>query len=450
MRLARIPLFRWLFLAALLIAIPVLAAVLRSNPKNLPRATFALGFLPFFLTLHLYVAPYAWQEWRGLAQGFEISVLDGIAVAIILATKRVRTPLSLKIGICVYLFALVISTIDASLFVASLFYIWQVLRVILIFVAMCRATAADRKSAVGMVYGIGVGVMIQAAFSVSQSFSGLIQASGTMSHQNFLGIMTEFAVIPAFAMLLAKKNNFALLIVLAGGLVVLTGASRATAALYAAGLFLTMILSIMQRSSGRKITIAVSAAIVLAVSAPAMFIMIERRPEAARESSNVQRAAMITAARLMFADHPLGVGSNQYVMVSNVGGYADRANLAWSEEVRHAPVHNIYYLTLAEAGFMGLTGILFVLAASFSIGIGAIRRLRLDDRSEFAVGAVATIVVAAVHGAFEFIVLSYPVEVLFAMSLGVLTGSIAARRPAGNSRALMPVVASPAQVSAQI
>ncbi len=55
------------------ILVVALSVVLKNN-RHLPKASFAMGFLAFFLHLHLYVAPYAWFDWIGTAKGFEISL----------------------------------------------------------------------------------------------------------------------------------------------------------------------------------------------------------------------------------------------------------------------------------------------------------------------------------------------------------------------------------------
>ena len=59
----------------------------------------------------------------------------------------------------------------------------------------------------------------------------------------------------------------------------------------------------------------------------------------------------------MIADHPLGVGANQYVIVANTGGYSARAGVPWNTDERAAPVHDAYYLVTAELGFLGLFGL---------------------------------------------------------------------------------------------
>ena len=441
--------YRWIFLGLLALLVPTLASALRSNPRLLPKVGFAIGFLPFFISMHLYVAPYAWLGWLGLAKGFEVSILDGIALAVIFSTRPVRTPSILKIGFGIYFGACLFATARATQPVASLFYDWQLLRLVILFMAASRATAANRDVPKGIVAGLGTAVLIQAVEVLRQFAGGAIQASGTVGHQNLLGTLTNASVMSAFGLLLANRGSgFYGTVVLAGAFVVLLGASRASLALFALGLLLTLVFSIRNRRSSRKIAFGAVAAVSLLAAVPVMMWAVNRRPEAARESSNEQRDAMKEAAQMIFADYPLGVGPNAYVFVANVGGYSERAGVVWASDIRSNPVHNSYYLTLAEAGFVGLFGLLFLLGSFFVIGFRALRNPL--SRAEFGnvVGLFAGVVIAAVHAWFEWVSLTYQMDSVLAIGMGAVIGQIARRKvavplstPSVGPRDLMPTVA---------
>src|SRR6059058_5776955 len=102
---------KWIFIVALLLIVPTVAGLLRSRPQYLPHACFVVGALPFFLNFHLYVAPVSWAYWPGIVKGIEVSLLDAIALGIVLATPaKVPTPKAIKIFFGVYVVGLVIST----------------------------------------------------------------------------------------------------------------------------------------------------------------------------------------------------------------------------------------------------------------------------------------------------------------------------------------------------
>lgn len=418
--------YKWVFFALLLALTPALITLLRDR-RHLPKAGFALGALPFFLNLHLYSAPYAWLAWPGPAKGIEVSVSDAIALAIIVVTPRVRIPSTLKVAAGIYFAGLLISTALAVQVVPAIFYVWQIFRVMLMCVAVARATAISTEFATGLAAGTAVAALIQAALAIEEMLRGASQAGGSIGHQNTLGLMSHFAVMPAFALLLAGRNKiFALATIASGGIIVLAGASRASMGLFAIGLIITLIFSMKQFPSGRKTTLGIAAVAALALTAPAMMWAIDRRESVnALDSSDDQRVAMVQAAKLMFADHPFGVGANQYVVVANVGGYSQRAGVSWSYYVRSAPVHNSYYLTLAETGVIGMIGYAAMLLSFLRLGLQALRR-RAVANVDLVPGFLSSLIVAAAHSAFEWTALSYQVESLVATSVGACVGILRA------------------------
>ena len=144
---------------------------------------------------------------------------------------------------------------------------------------------------------------------------------------------------------------------------------------------------------------------------------------------------------MMIADHPMGVGANQYVLVANTGGYSQRAGVAWNEENRAAAVHNTYYLVTAEMGFLGLAGFLAVFGSFIALGFRLLRRHLPDEMGELMPGLLATMIVVAVHISYEFVFMNSTLHYLFAISGGMLV-AIAARAKSvakgGASRVVPP------------
>ena len=108
---------------------------------------------------------------------------------------------------------------------------------------------------------------------------------------------------------------------------------------------------------------------------------------------------MTAAARVIIADHPLGVGPNQYLFVANLGGYSERAGVAWNYANRSAPMHNSYLLqSRAELGLVGLIGLLTMIFSVVVVGLKASAppTSRTND-SELMIGTLATVVVVSIH-----------------------------------------------------
>lgn len=424
---------KWVFLLVVIAVTPMLAGILRSQPRYLAHACFAMAGTLFFLHPLLYVAPVSWPAWPGPVKGIEISLIDSIAVAIIAATQgRARAPMLLKVGLAIFATALAISLVAGIQAWPASFYAWQVLRAVLVYLAVSRASAVDPRVPIAILSGLAIGVLVNCFVAMQQFLSGDIQAGGRVGHQNLLGMMTHFATMPAFALLLGGKRTWLpAAIVVAGATIAVVGGSRATIGLFGIGLVVTTVLSIRHSRTPRKGVFAGVAVAALAMAAPLMTWAVDRRSEAARESSNRERQAFTNAAKMIIADYPLGVGGNQYVVVANVGGYSARAGVAWNAANRSAPVHNAYYLTGAELGYLGLIGLLTILAGIFQIGWKALRRTS-GEHADFAVGTLAAVIVVAAHSYYEYITVTFYIQYLLGMTVGILVGvaSAATRRKA--------------------
>ena len=428
----------------LLALIPALTVMLRSQPKYLVHACYFMGLLVFFLDPYLNVGPVTW-EWPGVVKGIEVTIVDIIALAIILATRPVRTPLGLKIGLGLYVFALILSSMMAEKLTPAIFYIWQFCRAIVVFLAVARATVAQNNAPFALMAGIGSATLIEAVVAAKQYLGGNPAAGGTLGHRNILGLTSHFAVMPAFALLLAGRRNLAAAaVVTAGAVIALTGGGRATIGLFGIGVVVTTILSIRHKKTGRKSMMAGVAVLLLVLSAPAMTWAVARRSVAARISSDEERSDMNAAARMIIADHPLGVGPNQYLFVANLSGYSERAGVAWNYANRSAPVHNSYLLVWAELGLVGLIGLLTMIFAVVVLGLKAMRRLVWDERSELMIGTLATVIVVSVHIAFEWLFITNYVHYLLAMNVGALVGITASlqRRSAKSAMKQQQITAS--------
>lgn len=416
---------KWVFLLFLIVFTPALGAFLRAQPRYIPHACFAMGAIFYFLDPWLYIAPVSWAYWPGPVKGVEVSLIDGIAVAIIMATRGgARTPIGLKLGIGLYFAGIIVST-AASIGQTTwpqVFYAVQVLRAVIVFIAVKRATAMYPSVPVAILGGLSVGIFYNGLVAARQFMGGQIQAGGAMGHQNTLGMTTHFATMTAFALLLAgRRNLLAAGIVGTGALIAVVGGSRATIGLFAIGLVVVTVLSIRHQMTGRKGAFAALAGIAIVLAIPAMMWAVDRRPASARESSNRERQSFEEAARMIISDHPMGIGGNRYVSVANVGGYSERAGVAWNWANRSAPVHNAYYLVTAELGFLGLLGMLAILLSAMIEGLRASRRL-IGERADLAIGLTATVIVVAAHHYFEWIFMTFYIHYLTGMSLGALIG----------------------------
>ena len=428
---------KWIFLGALLLFIPTLAALLRSNPRYLVPCCVVLGLMPFIVVPGLYVAPVSWAQWPGPVKGIEVSLVDGISLAMILATPRIRIPLALKLSFGVISVAVVISSIASYQLMPALFYAWQLFRTVLLFVAVTRVCATVRDAPLAIVTGLGLGLCYEAVLAFIQYTSGVAKPGGNLGHSNFLGLATHFVLYPSLAMLLAgRRTAFFSVVVAASVLIALVGGSRATLGLVGIGMLLALAASLRHRSNSRKYAAAGLVLVLLIVATPATIASLDYRTEDAKISSDLERKDMKDAARMIIADHPMGIGANQYVLVANIGGYSERAGVPWNTSSRDAPVHNVYYLVSAELGLVGLVGLLAVLSTLIVTAFTSIRKHLSDPRSELIPGLFVTLIMVTIHISYEWVFMHFVIHYLFAIAAGLLIGlkyalrlSAAARPP---------------------
>lgn len=415
---------KWLFLLGLLVMTPALAVYLRANPRYVPWTGFAIGILPFLLSgLNLAASPISWAHWPGPVKGLDISLLDAIAIAIVFATKPVKTPVAMKVAFAIYAFAVLLSTALSETKEASIFYVFQLARAVLVYWAVARATANFSNFPMWLINGLIAGIVLQAFVATRQFIGGDPQAGGWFGHQNLLGICSHFGVYPALALFLAGvAPKRTMLAVAAGLLIAFTGGSRATIGLFAIGSAITITLSMWHSMSGRKGAIAGGMLLVLLLSAPLLISAVQRRSSDRLAASNLERSNMIAAARMIISDYPLGVGPNRYVVVANVGGYSDRAGVAWNKANREAPVHNSYYLVTGEMGWIGLVGMVSLLASIVAVGLSGLSRHERGLQGDLLVGATATMLVFIIHSYFEWVTMYFHVHYLLAINVGLLVG----------------------------
>ena len=406
---------------------PIVASYLKAQPKYVQWAAFAMGLIPFVTgTLHLYIAPIPWPMWPGWPKGLEISALDFLAIAILVGTKSQGRGLKQIWTWLAYLAAVVVVIPVGQVWLAGFFYAWQIMRVALVCSAAIRL-ASYPGAPESLFKGIFAGLIFQAGFSIAQAASGAAQAGGEFGSQNLLGLMAHFALFPAFAMLLARKTSFwSLAAFLAAALVDVLTASRATLGLAAIGLTVLSIASIMQSSTPRKFGFVAAGALLIACVAPFAISNIQSRQAINNvESSNSQRAAMIAAAWMIIEDFPLGTGADQYVVVSNMGGYSARAGVNWNASNRGTAVHNSYLLAWAETGVPGFLTMLLVVLVPILTTLRAAFRFKREPESELLLGIGVAMLMAAVHLMYEWLFIMFVFQYMFAMTSGVAIGIVA-------------------------
>lgn len=410
-----------------LLSIPTFVALLRTYPRQRKWAYLGVGLLPFVVSaLNLDAALVNWAGWPGYAKGIVLSLLDTLAMAILVTSAAPFRKLPLAGVFVFYLLAAMLSVAVSTLPMSSAFYVFQLVRVFLVFAAV--ASFAGQPGAVRwLCFGLALGATFQAVMTIDQRMSGAVQAAGTMGHQNLLGLMLHFVTLPLLALLLAgERSKLIMTGVVAALLAVALGASRGAIGFVAIGLALLFLLSLVRRSTPHKWKITGLAVLAMAVVVPITISSFHERfaSRPIYDGPDGERLAFERAAKAMWNDHPLGVGANQYVVTANSDGYSERAGVTWSYASRSTNVHNMYLLTGAELGWIGLASLVLLFAWPVLRGLSFAFRHRKDPRGDVVLGASIAIFVTALHGIVEWIFVTGHAQYVFAISMGIIAGNI--------------------------
>ena len=383
-----------------------------------------IGFCPFFFGLeHSVMAIISWPEWPGYVKGMEISILDFLLLAAYLALPRKRMRLPFKFAMCAYFTAAALSVVQSDVPMASLFYCWQLLRLFFLYVVLARA-CVDLQFSIAVMKGLAAAIIIEAFDAGSQHFLfGTLQAVGTFAHQNTLGMAANLCIFPFFALLLSGRNGWLCgAVVLAGVVIDLATTSRATLGLAAGGVVSLIVLSLARKWTRRKASILAISGVLAVVGAFAAASSFDQRFKGYVDSEYDERAAFEKAAGMILGDHPLGIGSNEYVVFANTRGYNARAGVAVTTGSESANVHNVYRLVAAETGYLGLIAYVILLVRTFLYVLFQGWRHRGDQRGDLLLGISVSMFTLYVHSMYEWVFITLQIQTVYVMLLGLAIG----------------------------
>lgn len=435
--------------AALLLFILVaigFTLALRKDRRAALLAAFLLGFLPFVMApWHLYVAPYSIASWPGYVKGWEIGLIDAIAVACLISIPRGHSKIPFKYVFLLYIASTVVSVFLAANLKIALSYPIQLARVFLVFAAVARLSSSP-LGIKATLQGLFVGLAYQAAIALWSRLGGAIQTGGSFGHQNLLGFASHLVFIPAFGLLLSGLwTRWAVVGLISGAIVVTLTVSRATVAFAGIALLVTYLLSILSGSTRRKIGVGLATAALIGLSFPIIQYSFDRRFATqggiAFNAVDEERQAFDQAARMMIADHPFGVGANHYVVVVNTQGYASRAGVGWGTGSRATNVHNSFLLIQAETGYLGLFAIILLILVPAVTSLAHAYRARRSAQADLLIGIVGALTAITLHSFYEWMLVTYQAQYLLAIALGMAAGLIQQLK-AGALKDANPLLAS--------
>jgi O-antigen ligase len=417
---------KWAFLIVLAMLVRPLSIRLRNSPDLRLRVFTLAAFLPFVLgSLHLYWAVLNWG-WVGYVKGAEVSLLDFIALSLYLSMPRPEQGLPFRRSMAIYLAVTALSAIRAMYPVAALFYPLQLGRTVLVCVAVYRGVCVDRRVPEAVLKGLAAGILLEVAVTGWQRAHGVLQTPGTFSSQNHLGMISQFVIFPFFAVILGGRGGrLAPAVVVAGLVIAVLTASRATIALDFLGLATVFVLSALGQWTPRKTKVLWAGVAATAVFAVYAASSLQQRfhggPELGISQEDGERLRYKKAAAEMLADHPMGVGANHFNIVANVGGYFTRVGELWSSG-RASNVHNVYWLVAAETGYIGLVAFVAFLVSPLIAALRCGFKHRKEPRGDLLLGLGVALLVVYVHSFEEWIFVVLETQYLLAIAMGLVAG----------------------------
>jgi hypothetical protein len=420
---------RWIALAVILASLPAFVYLLR-NERTRDWAVLALGGMMFMVgKLQIDAAIISWPLWPGPVRGVLISPVDTLALALIVTRGARDNRIPFPLMSLLFLVPIALSIVVSNVPMASAMSLLQAAQLILFATAiageMTRPSALPR-----LLQGLSLGLIVQAGFVVQQKLAGVVQADGTLDHQNSLGMMVELAVLPLIGYLLeGGKSRLCYAGVAAGLLCVAGGGSRGTLLFLAIGLVVLVLFSLARGFSARKGKMLAAGIVAALIFVPlSVMTLKDRFGDATLVTEEKERVAMAKAARAMAADHPLGVGANTYVTVANTEGYAAAAGVAWREASRVAPVHHVFLLKRAETGRLGEITLYLLMALCAWRGLSLGRRARAPLLGGVTLGGGAAAVAALAHGHYEYVFSVGIIQRLFWLNIAIVFACLMVER----------------------
>lgn len=435
-------------LALIIFAVPICTALMVFWRRARDLGFFAIVFGA--MIANSLDVNFVSREWyRGTTRGFEISFLDIIALALLLAMfLRPRkgdrrfiwpgslAPLLVYFGYC----ALSVLFSDPKLF--GMFELLKVARSILIFVVAANYIHGEKELRV-FLWAFIAAVAYQGFQAVKMRYlGGVHRVYGTLEHPNSLSLYMCMAVPVLYAATMSKlskwQKRWALVCVPLAMVAVLLTISRT--GVITLGLVLLGIVAacFSFRLNLRNIMITVGVICALAFGvAYSWKTMMERFEGASIEDEKEKgRGEYIRLAKLIVADRFFGVGlGNWSYWVSNKYGpidgspfkpyigtdeMPDQVNPKGLETAQAPPAHNLGALTAGEIGWPGLILFTIVWLRWFQMGLTFLWKRKSDPMLRIGAGLFFAVCAAFFQSLTEWEYRQTPILFMVHILVGVL------------------------------
>ena len=414
---------KWLALVVVLLACYPAGVLARSRPAMQRALAVLVGFLPFH-AVDLNLVSY--ETYRGDTRGLELSLVDFVALALLVATPKGAGPPPFRLSRDLYLAFALISVALAPIPLFASFAAFKLARSYLLFVCVFRASRQLRADP-WFLSGLSLGVVYATGLCLWQRYGlGMMQAPGPFPHQNGLAMAANMIFPAVLAVSLAGQGGRAAIITVGAAAVsVVLTLSRGGMMMFALAAAIVFVGSTARRATPRKVRYLATAVLgAVALLTKAWDTIADRFLHAAK-SSEEAREYFEEASQAMLHDRPFGIGLNQYSHVLSSFGYGERVGMDIHDQ--SGIVHNIYWLTAAELGYHGLLAFALLLAQPLYVALRTAARDRTLS-GDVMLGLAASLTVTYLQGKLEWSLRMTTISQILFILFG-LVAALGARRP---------------------
>ncbi len=404
---------KWVVFAIALVGSVPLGLFARVEERVQKVLLALIGLVPFIEIDRVAINAYSFQRYRGESRGFEITIVDLFAIALFIALPRPpQFPPPYRIARYAYFAVATISMFVAEMPLYSSFSMWKILRAYFCMIVVARAFESPRLGP-WLLYGFAGGIAYSLLRSLEQRYLlGIHQAAGAFPHPNSMGMAINLVYPSALALLMAGQGGkTAVAMATAAGVCVILTLSRGSLMMFGVATAIVFMGSLWRGFTKRKLYVVGGAVLlgagVLGYAADTIIERFIKAPDASVEA----RELFNQAASMMLSDHPLGVGINNFSYSLSNGGYARALRLPqidWG-----AIAHHIYWLTLAEMGYLGLVTYVALHAGPLWLSLRHAVKDKRDPRADILLGFFAGLVVTHGQGFAEWVMRQTPMTYLY-------------------------------------
>ena len=452
-------------LVAFLVVVPFLVAFARHDQWR--RRALMVGFIflptlgtaPFLGIIKSNFTLMSVEHYRGHTTGFTIGLQDIIGVALLIALylSRHRHHFRLippgMIYFLLFYLAISLSIFQAPVTEYSLMAMWNFGRMFLYYTVIYNFIrgSGDLRT---VLWSIALCLFFQCLISLKMRYlNGVHQVPGTFDHQNSMASWAYFCGLPMLALGLSQQaRRLDTAVYLAAyacaGMLAVLSISRGALLVFACGSLLIVIHAILQKPTLKRVLLIgagfACGSFVLLVSLDSILGRFVGSND--YDKKHNLRIVLEEISHEMLADNPHGVGLNNYNVV-NSRPYTEYSAMLerWNERrgywfpdeyyERNPNTENLYWMFLAETGYVGFAGLGIFLAYSLFVSIRCYLPYRRTLQGSFMLGLIVTLGLFYLHSQLER-VFTQPIN----MMMFVMCIALVARYDREHRREMVPTL----------